>query len=86
MAFSLQSERPVVAASLPGWVGHGRHWLAKAAAERQRRTTLASLLDLENFRLDDLGITREDVIAALHDQSRNAGRQLSFKRSLRAGL
>ena len=84
MAISLSSERPIVAATSTGFVAYVQNWLAKAAAERARRTALASLLELENFRLDDLGVSREDIVSALNDHNRNAGRVLAYKRSVRA--
>ncbi|MEO5804937.1 DUF1127 domain-containing protein [Devosia sp.] len=86
MAFSLYSERPIVAATSTGFVASVQIWFAKAAAARTRRTALATLLELENFRLDDLGISREDVTDALRDPTRSAGRRLAFKRSVRASL
>lgn len=86
MAFSLYSERPIVAAYPHGFFGSVQAWLANAAIARKRRTTLAALLELEDFRLDDLGITRSDVVMALRDPNRSAGRQLAFKRSVRASL
>lgn len=40
-------------------------WIAKAQTARSRRATLVSLLDLDYARLDDLGISRDDLIKAM---------------------
>lgn len=40
-------------------------WIAKAQTARSRRTTLASLLELDYARLEDLGISRDDLIQAM---------------------
>ena len=84
MAYSLSGERPELAATATGFTTYVRNWLAAAKLARTRRTALATLLELEDFRLEDLGISRADVVDALNDPTRNAGRQLAFKRSLRA--
>jgi uncharacterized protein YjiS (DUF1127 family) len=65
MAFLLSSERPAVADSSPISFAAFAHWLRMANAKRARRTTLQSLLDMEEFRLDDLGINRQDLIEAI---------------------
>jgi uncharacterized protein YjiS (DUF1127 family) len=40
-------------------------WIAKAHTARSRRATLVSLLELDHDRLEDLGISREDLIKAM---------------------
>lgn len=86
MAFSLSSERPVVAAHSTGIAAIVRNWFAKTAEANARRIALATLLEYEDFRLDDLGISRQDIMDALKNQRRNAGQHLAFKRSVRAHL
>lgn len=40
-------------------------WIAKAQTARSRRATLVSLLELDYDRLEDLGISRDDLIKAM---------------------
>ena len=40
-------------------------WIAKAQTARSRKATLLSLLELDYARLDDLGISRDDLIKAM---------------------
>ena len=64
MAISLSGERSLAAASPNPFVALAR-WIAKAKAERARRNALSALLDLDHDRLNDLGITRDDITTAL---------------------
>ncbi|MGV8853769.1 MAG: hypothetical protein ACOH2L_03920 [Devosia sp.] len=64
MAISLSGERSLAAASSSPVAALAR-WIAKAKAARTRRTALSALLNLDAARLDDLGITRTDIMAAL---------------------
>ncbi len=84
MAISLSSERPIVAAGTTGFAAQVRSFFQKAVAMRARRAALATLLELEQHRLDDLGLCRQDLIDALRSPSSNTGRQLAHKRSVRA--
>jgi len=65
MAYLLSGERPAVAALPNNPLVGVRAWLKRVRAERSRRLALESLLDLEEHRLDDLGISRSEVIDAL---------------------
>jgi uncharacterized protein YjiS (DUF1127 family) len=85
MAFLLSSERPAVAAVTFNPVTGLFRWLAKARAERAQRLALANLLELDAALLDDLGIDRQDVIEAMHNDSPGtAGRTLSARRAASA--
>jgi len=64
MAISLSGERsPAAALSSP--IAALARWIAKTQAARTRRTALTALLALDHSRLNDLGITRADITAAL---------------------
>ena len=63
MAISLSGERSLSAASSSPIATLSR-WIVKAKAARTRRNALNALLSLDNNRLNDLGITRADVMAA----------------------
>ena len=64
MALSLPGERSVAAGSHnPIRVVFA--WLARAKANRTRRTALQSLLVLDTAQLRDLGITPQDVAEAM---------------------
>ena len=64
MAISLSGERSLTAA-LPRPFAALARWIAKANAARARRNALTALLALDSSRLDDLGIPRADITAAL---------------------
>ena len=65
MALSLPGERSLTAATPANPLAAFMRWIAKAQAARTRRLALRALLDLDHNRLDDLGITREDVSIAM---------------------
>ena len=65
MALSLPGERSLAAASPANPFAAFARWIAKAQAARTRRVALSALLELDHARLNDLGISREDVAAAL---------------------
>ncbi|HEV7276919.1 MAG TPA: hypothetical protein VGN80_11580 [Devosiaceae bacterium] len=81
MAYLLSSERPTAAARPVHPLRALFRWLGELRAERARRLALLSLLELDNSRLDDLGIDRQDLFDALHDRSRNTGEKLSQRRA-----
>lgn len=62
MALSLSGERSLVAANP---FAACTRWIVRAQAARSRRIALNALLGLDSARLDDLGISRDDVNAAL---------------------
>jgi uncharacterized protein YjiS (DUF1127 family) len=81
MAFSLESERPSVAAVPSNIVRALFAWIADARAKHARRVALSSLLEMEASLLYDLGVDRVDVIEALRHPNVEAGRALSAKRA-----
>ena len=82
MAFLLTGERPRAAAFSLNPVRFFPVWFANARADYARHAALKSLLDLEDFRLDDLGLSRRDILAALH--SPRPGADLAAVRARRA--
>ena len=81
MAYLLSSERPAAAAVSVNPLRTLFRWLGELRAEQARRTALRSLLDLDNSRLDDLGVDRHDLFEALRDHSRHPGEKLSRSRA-----
>ena len=65
MALSLPGERSLAAATPANPFVAFARWIAKAQAARTRRAALLALLELDHSRLSDLGISRDDIIAAL---------------------
>jgi uncharacterized protein YjiS (DUF1127 family) len=65
MALSLPGERSLAAASPANPFVALARWIAKAQAARTRRHALSALLELDHARLSDLGVSRDDVLAAL---------------------
>ena len=86
MAYSLLGERPLVAASasVRPWSAFGR-WLAAAQAARARRQALTVLLELDAARLEDLGLSRSDVVEAFLNRRRAPGLALSAARARNSG-
>ncbi|KFC67302.1 hypothetical protein FF80_02223 [Devosia sp. LC5] len=84
MALSLSGERSVAAATPFRPFAAFMRWIAKAQAARTRRTALASLLELDHARLNDLGITRQDVVDAMHKRGPAAGLALNTARASNA--
>ncbi|WEK03087.1 MAG: hypothetical protein P0Y65_12835 [Candidatus Devosia phytovorans] len=83
MALSLPGERSLTAATPANPFVAFARWIAKARAARARRVALSALLELDHTRLNDLGISRDDVAAALASPLR-AGHLLSAARSISA--
>lgn len=81
MAYLLLGERPTAAAIPVHPLRALFRWLGEVRAARTRRLALLSLLELDNSRLDDLGVDRHDLFEALHDQTRNPGETLSQRRA-----
>lgn len=77
MALSLPGERSLAAATPSNPFAAFTRWIIKAQAARTRRFALSSLLDLDDARLADLGISRQDIETAMvspRSQSLNAAR------------
>jgi len=86
MALSLYGERSVAAATPASPLSALVRWMMKARAERARRVALASLLELDHDRLDDLGISRSDIVEAMQTKGRSAGSILNAARARQARL
>jgi uncharacterized protein YjiS (DUF1127 family) len=84
MAFALIGERLEPVAAPNGPLASFGRWLRRAQAAHTQRATLAYLLELDACRLDDLGISRADVLEALSNPDRSAGAMLSARRAHRA--
>ena len=82
MALVLSGERPSAAAATTP-IRAVLAWFAKAHAERAQRQALETLLNLDGYRLDDLGINRGDLFDAMHASQRPT-RLLSERRASRA--
>lgn len=72
MALSLPGERSVTAATPTTPLRALFAWIAKGIADRQRRTVLTSLLELDSDRLRDLGLSRADIHEAIRARSGRA--------------
>ena len=83
MALSLSGERSLAAASSANPFAAITRWIVKAQAARTRRVALSALLELDHVRLDDLGISRDDVAAALAANARS-GSMLNAARARNA--
>lgn len=81
MVHLLSSERPSMAAASSNPLSALVNWFAKARAARTQRIALASLLDYDVARLEDLGINRQDLFEALDSPSQRPGYKLSQKRA-----
>ncbi|MET3926464.1 hypothetical protein [Devosia sp. 2618] len=72
MAISLPGERSLAAATPAHPLAAFTRWIAQANAARTRRVALKALLDLDQDRLADLGISRADVALAIQTPHRGA--------------
>ena len=84
MALSLPGERSLAAATPANPFAAFARWIAKAKAARTRRVALSALLELDHSRLNDLGISRHDISAALAAKGRQAGPILNAARARNA--
>ena len=80
MAYSLESERPLAAAPSVSLFAGVLAWTGKMRAARTQRVALATLLEFEEHRLADLGISRFDVLEALNNPAAH-GQRLSAHRA-----
>ena len=86
MALSLPGERSLAAATPAHPFAAIMAWIAEVKAARTRRVALEALLQLDHDRLNDLGISRDDVIFALSSKSRAGVLELNAARSRNARL
>lgn len=84
MALVLSGERPAAAPLSLNPLRLVAHWFAQLRAERNQRVALKSLLELDPYRLRDLGIERSDLFDALHAEHRPT-KLLADRRTLRLG-
>jgi uncharacterized protein YjiS (DUF1127 family) len=86
MAYLLSSERPAAVAFsstiLAGFLG----WLGKLRTQRAQKVALSTLLDYDEHRLDDLGLSRQDVVEAILHPRIPAGNTLAARRAARAAV
>jgi uncharacterized protein YjiS (DUF1127 family) len=83
MALSLPGERSLAAATPANPLAAFARWIARARAARSRRAALTALLELDHTRLSDLGISRDDITAALASNGQ-AGPMLNAARARNA--
>ena len=67
MAHLLSGERPTAAAFSISFFAGIAAWLGKVRAGRTQRIALNTLLEFDEHRLDDLGISRQDVVEAIQN-------------------
>ncbi len=83
MALVLSGERPRAAAVSNNPVRAVVAWFAKARADRARRMVLNNLMEMDDHRLADLGISRQDLFevanGAPHSKSLAARRAVSSR-------
>lgn len=84
MTYSLFGERSAAAAFLHEPARVTLAWLRRRFAARKQRMVLNSLLEMDAHRLDDLGISRSDVLEALDIPHRRPGLQFHGRRSQRS--
>ena len=83
MALVLSGERPAAAAASFNPVRWMVAVFAKLHVERTQRVALKTLLELDQYRLDDLGINRRDLFDAL--EAPRPTRLLTQRRDRRIG-
>lgn len=84
MALSLPGERSMAAATPSNPLRLVLAWLLQLNAARKRRLALEGLLELDHARLHDLGITRDDIRAALAQKGHRGAYVLHSARARRA--
>ncbi|MBW4653347.1 MAG: hypothetical protein KME20_09995 [Kaiparowitsia implicata GSE-PSE-MK54-09C] len=77
--------RPLAAAEPANLLVAFALWITKAQTARSRRAALLGLLELDRARLDDLGISRDDLINAMTSNAR-AGSILHAARARNSSL
>lgn len=79
MAFLLSRERSELAAVSFSPLKALMNWLNRAANAHKKHKAMHALLSMEEFRLEDLGICRQDILDALGN-----GKSLSNRRAERS--
>ena len=83
MALLLDAGRPSNAATSYSPLRAAMTWLKLRAEARSKRATLLQLIELDDERLDDLGISRGDVIDALKGETSLIRRRAERARTAR---
>ena len=86
MAYLLSSERPAVAAASRNPVLALMRWLAKLRAARRQDAAFREMLEFDDARLEDLGLTRNDIREAMGRSIPQSGLLLQRRRASRAAL
>jgi len=81
MVHLLSSERPSLAAAPTTLRSFLANWFANAKARRARRVAFQSLLEYDAHRLEDLGISRQDLFEAMDHPSQRPGLRLAQRRA-----
>ena len=82
MAYALSGERPRSAAwPVRPFIAFGS-WLAQARAAARRRKAFAVLLEMDDYRLWDIGIARGDLADALRSDAFDPERLRNWYRAL----
>lgn len=81
MAYLLSGERPAVAAVSSNPLAVLARWFVKGRAARTQKLALNNLLELDEHRLEDLGINRQDLFDALNHAPQPTTRTLSARRA-----
>lgn len=84
MALSLPGERPARAAASVRPKNLVLGWIEAVRAHRAERLALAALMQMEEWRLDDLGLCRQDVLEAARRPPGEAGGALATARRRRS--
>ena len=72
MAFSLPGERSLAPALSARPLAAFARWIVQVKAAQTRRAALRAMLDLDCDRLDDLGISRQDIADAMSRRGNGA--------------
>jgi uncharacterized protein YjiS (DUF1127 family) len=83
MAHLLSGERPTAAAFSRGFLASFLGWAGKVRARHIQRVALGTLLEFDAHRLNDLGISRQDIVDAMRNPAARDSR-LMVKRAARA--
>lgn len=85
MAYSLVSERPRAASqSTRSVFGAVAAWWKNLRRARVQRLTLTTLRELDDARLADIGIERQDLFDAMHAPTQRPGQFLNARRARNA--
>ncbi len=84
MAYSLSGEQPIAAARGFNPAAGIAAWFAGLRRHRTQRLTLRRLLEYDAAMLDDLGLSRQDVIDAMKAPPGSVGDAFAARRAARS--